>query len=729
MRRIFSTAVTCLSITALAQSVNAQVSSDSEVTLEEVVVTAQKREERLQDVPISITVLSGDALEKSNDRGVSEALNRVPGVFAPVTANGARGGGNATIVVRGVSSMSVGSGTTAYYLDSTPYGQARNAFVPDSNPYDLDRVEVLRGPQGTLYGSSALNGVVRILTKSPNFQDFEFKARGSLASTDHGSESYTGDAAFNLPLIQDKLALRVVLGYQELGGWIDKPLLGKEDVNDTEKSSARVKLAAQLTDNFSLGATAWFSRTDSGGKSFSDDGGFNYASQPVPGYPGYVGFDEPSSIDFDSYSLDLGYDTSVVAIKSTTSYLDYRSEGAFDNTYTNIIGGYAPLLNVSRGGGSRVFTEELVLNSVSDGPWRWTLGAMYRNAQDDEGPGDDTPPNDVYSYESKSTAVYGELTRLFADGRYELTGGLRYFTDDVKTWELSRSDAPNGIPPGGLQSLETTFKKTTPRVVATWHPSKDATLYASYSKGFRSGLFQNFTIADLGFQPVDPDTLTNYEIGAKASALGGRLGFDGAVYYIDWKDPQIESAQFVPLLGPVPAFRNGGTLSGVGVDLAVTYLPIDSLMLGLNAGWNDLTYEDAVFGLGGGTDYPKGGRRANSPEIMAGATIAYTMKLGSSGYSGRLSASANYTDEQITGVNPLTSIQSVADATTLVRTGFTLEAPKHWNATLYVDNVTDENGYQPDPFAQPTLGPTSPAPNAGVVIRPRTVGLQLEYKY
>ncbi len=751
MRPLVSTAVTCLSIAAFAPSVNAQVSSNSEGTLEEIVVTAQKREERLQDVPISITVLGGEALDRSADHGVSEALTRVPSVFAPVTNGGARNGGIPTIAIRGVSAAGVGSGTTAYYMDGTPFGRAQASFAPDANPYDLDRVEVLRGPQGTLYGASALNGVVRILTKNPNFQDFEFKARSSLASTDHGSESYTGDAAFNIPLIQDRFAARVVLGYQELGGWIDKPLLGQEDANDTEKSNMRVKLAAKLTDNFTMGFTGWFSRTDIGAPSFSDDGGYNVSSKPIqgsfpfaPAHPEYVGYDEPGNVDFDSYTLDLNYDASVVAIKSTTSYFDYTSNSIFDRTYTNIQPPtvfYDPIRTIVRSS-STVFSEELVLNSVGDGPWRWTVGSMYRRGKDNNNQGSDTPPNDIYFIESKSIAGFGELTRVFADGQFELTAGLRYFRDKVLNEESSRSTAvdvngapvPSGIPLGGLQSFEKTFTKTTPRVVATWHPNNDATLYASYSKGFRSGLFQGFQVADLARgagldpKPANPDTLTNYEIGGKATTLGGRLNFDAAVYYIDWQDPQIETA-LVSSVGLVPLFQNGDSLSGVGVDFAVMYAPVESLMLGLNVGWNDLTYDTDVIS-GGVVLYPKGGRRADSPKTTAGASIAYTIKLGGGGYSSRLSASANYTDEQITGVSPINGAQFVADAMTLVRAGFTIEAPKHWSATLYVDNATDELGHQPEPFAQTLVSfAPAPAPDYGAVIRPRTYGLQFEYKY
>ncbi len=732
MRHIISTAVTCLSITAFSQAAGAQGSSVSEGTaLEEIVVTAQKREERLQDVPISIAVLGGDALDQSSDRGVADALSRVPGVFAPVTNQGARSGGNAAIAIRGVSSGAVASGTTGYYLDSTSFGRAQNSYVPDANPYDLDRVEVLRGPQGTLYGASALNGVVRVLTKNPDLQNYEIKARGSVQGTDHGDESTTVDAAFNMPLIEDKLAARLVLGYQDMGGWIDQPF--KKDANDSEKSNVRLKLAAKPTDNFSVGVTGWISRTDNGAPSYSNDGG---RTDPTI-------VKESSTIDFDNFGLDLGYDTSVVTIKSMSSYIDYTLDASFDGTG---LPGIAPNTLISNPSSSDVFTQEIVLNSVGDHPWRWTLGAMYRDAQDDTGelqqpfPANSSDINEVYHVESKSSAVFGELTLLFADGRFELTGGARYFRDKVREWEDSREDVGIPLPPDGLVSIERTFTKTTPRVVLTWHPSTDATVYTSYSKGFRSGLVQNPQITAGGFEPADPDTLTNYEIGGKASALDGRLSFESAVYYIDWQDIQQDTP--VPINGQqIPAYGNGKSASGVGVDFAVMYAPLESLILGLNAGWNDLSYDEAVL-QGPFVLFPKGSRLANSPETTVGASVNYTMPLGSGGYGGRLSLSGNYTSEQIASTGPILNLvlqpaptivpggyrRAMADSMTLVRVGFAVEAPKKsWTALLYVDNVTNQEGIMPDAFNQNAIAGV--AFNSATVIRPRTYGLQLEYKY
>lgn len=189
--------------------------------LEEVIVTAQKRAERLQDVPIAISVLDGASLDNATVEGVAAALNRVPGV---TTVTGSFFGGT-QVTVRGITAagpVASGASPVSYYLDSAPFGLVKTAIVPDANAYDLDRVEVLRGPQGTLYGAGGVGGVVRILTKDANPDAFEIKARTSGSSTKDGGENYRGDMAVNVPIVAGKLAARAVVGYEDWGGWIDR---------------------------------------------------------------------------------------------------------------------------------------------------------------------------------------------------------------------------------------------------------------------------------------------------------------------------------------------------------------------------------------------------------------------------------------------------------------------------------------------------------------------------
>ena len=187
-----------------------QASQRTADQLEQIIVTAQKRQERLQDVPISIAVLGGKDLDTSTYQGVTEALTAVPGVAAVTDGQG----GGTFISVRGVSAASYlfsGSSPVAYYLDSIPFGLVDSAIAPDTNAYDLERVEVLRGPQGTLYGANALNGVVRVLTHDADLDQFELKGRTSGSSTEDGGGNYRGDVAINMPIVEGKVAARAVV--------------------------------------------------------------------------------------------------------------------------------------------------------------------------------------------------------------------------------------------------------------------------------------------------------------------------------------------------------------------------------------------------------------------------------------------------------------------------------------------------------------------------------------
>lgn len=684
--------------------------------LEEVVVTAQKRKEVLKDVPISMTVLNGKDLDRATGEGVLDALNRVPGI----SMQGVTMGGMTHLAVRGVSAgagIVSGSSPVAYYLDSVPFAFARNAIVPDVSPYDLERVEVLRGPQGTLYGASALNGVVRVLTNDPDVNDFDFKARVSTSSTSRGGENYRGDAAFNIPLIEGKLAARAVVGYQDQGGWIETAYA--ENANEASIRNARLKLKYEPTEDLSIGLSAWNSLTKRDMPDVGNDDYFHDATRR-----------EPIKIDMNVYSLDIGYDFSGFSLASASSYLDqtsdstldlsvYRAFGLNDTLHTNF-----PIT---------VFSQELYLRSSGEGPWRWSVGGMYREEKEhifqirfDNTTGEIcctyVAPTD-YVTASKAVAMFGEVTRIFFDGRIELTGGLRHFKDDESADELSRLD---GSPPSEFVHPRSSFDALSPRLVATWHAQDRLTLYASYAEGFRSGVDQlnSVLVGAPQFQPVDADTLVNYETGVKGSTWGGRMGFEAAVYFMDWSDVQQSLPVYVATLQQVGVI-NSGDASGPGVDFAVTVKPVQGLELGVNLSWNDLKFKEDVL-MPGGFLYAGGDERlVNSAEYTAGAFVDYSVALGQN-LIGRVSLAGNFTSEQLqraipqgaTGVSG-DAVVTEGDSMFNGRASVSIEGREHWSATLFAENVTDENGAifgnPSDPF--------------GPRIRPRTVGLQLEYRF
>jgi iron complex outermembrane receptor protein len=678
--------------------------SSDQQTLEEIVVTAQKREERLKDVPISITVLNGENLDHSTAQGIAEELTRVPGVstFAHTQAGGT------VVTVRGASAGSpvyAGSSPVSYYLDSVPFGLVQSAIAPDASAYDLARVEVLRGPQGTLYGANAQAGVVRILTKDPDLNQFEVKMRASDSGTDGGSNNFRGDVAVNAPIVEGKLAVRAVLGYQDQSGWIDTPL--KNNANDAQLRNARVKIGAQPTSELSIVASAWISRGDYGGLSASDDNARRTTA-----------FDESYSIDYDAYGVKVGYEFQTFSFTSMTSYLDYSSGGITDSR--GIFGSPVALL-VSFD--ADVVSEEINFASTRQGPWRWTAGAMYRDGKDRNFA--DATALGVqgsiitldWTNRSKSYAAFGELSRRFYNDKLEWTLGVRSFHDDV----LSREDhVLPPINPPNYYRAEDSFNSTTPRAVLTWHPTTALSFYGSYSEGFRSGTPQSYyTVGGVpGFPPAKPDKLHNYEIGTKGGT--SRLGFEAAVYYMDWKDVQ-QSLTVVYHGAPVSAIVNGESASGVGVDLGVTARPLPGLEVGANVSWNDLTMDADILSAGA-VLFAKGDRPNFSPEYTAALFADYAFPLGGSGFKGRLSASGNYSSEQtFRGFSGPVVVPAAGDPILVARAAFSIQSPNHWDLTIFGDNLNNEKGAV---VGNPFFGA-----DASARVRPRTVGVQMDYSF
>lgn len=664
-------------------------------SLEEVIVTAQKREERLENVPISITVMDGSALDRSTADSVGEELSRVPGVAVSDIFLG----GGSQLTVRGVTAslaLFQGSSPIAYYLDSVPFGFVKTAIVPDPNAYDLARVEVLRGPQGTLYGATALNGVVHVITQDANLEKVEFKMRTSGSTTDGGGENYRADMAVNAPLIEGKLGVRAVAGYQDQSGWIDKA--NDRGANDAENRNARIKINAQPTDQLSIGLSAWLSRDEYGAPSISSDN--EHSNSILP---------EPIETNYDAYGLSVAYDFAAFTLVSNTSYLEFTNDSRLD-----LAPGSGLDFRLHTALNAQMVAEEVILNSKHAGQWRWTIGGIYRDAKDvlfQFLPGAYVEPTDIDNL-SKSYAIFGEITRELLDERLELTVGLRYFEDDVGQREHGRL---TGTRP--LLNTDRTFEATTPRAVLTWHPAEHATLYASYSEGFRSGSDQIPTVLTVApIPPAKPDNLTNYEVGAKGSALDGRFSYEAAVYYLDWQDVQLPIAVNVAAGVDLQTIINGQSASGPGVDLGLFFRPVDGLVLGITGSWNDLNVDEDVFS-GGILLFPEGGRLSYSPEYTLGASADYAFPMGSHGYEGLLSLSANYTS--VRGVAQLGSGFIEGEPMTVGRASVGIKSPGRWTATLFGDNLNNE---QDTPLR-------STFADWDARIRPRTIGIQFEYDF
>jgi iron complex outermembrane recepter protein len=674
--------------------------------IEQVVVTAQKREERLQDVPISISVLSGGVLDKATGAGLYDQLNQVPGVVIPPII------GPSQISIRGVGADGaswVGASPVAYYLDTVPFGFVRTAYIPDTGSFDLARVEVLRGPQGTLYGSNAEDGVVRLITHDADPSGFDLKARIFGSDTDLGGANGGGDVAVNVPLIENKLAVRGVVSYKDMSGWIDRP--AEENANHAVLRDYRLKLAYHPTDALSIDLSLWNSRHHFNAPSTGRANGTAPDTGTTP---------EPADSNFDAYGARIRYQSAHFAITSMTSYLYY---GSFFTESPLPYGDFFPsigVLSLSVYDKSYVFSEEVLLNSTDTGPWRWSGGVFYRDEHDLNWQNSSPQPVGYVNFKdaSRSFAVFGELGRRFLDNKLEWTLGLRQFHDQVSTLSLD---------PTVTSYVAESFNSTTPRAVLTWYPSDYMTVYSSFSEGFRSGMPQFYTVTEIAptIPALRPDKLYNYEFGAKADLFDHHLAIDTSVYYVKWRGVQQSILVPWPATGYLTAQVNASNASGPGVDIGITVSPTQRAKVGGTFSWNDLTVDSQVSS-GGFVLYNKGDRLNNSSKYTASLFASYTFPFGGD-TSGELSASANYQSRQaVHGFDGMgLPYVNYGDNLFFVQAAFSVTFGANWSMRLYGDNLTNESGsiIGPVPGWAPSIDELLGRP------RPRTIGLELNYRY
>jgi iron complex outermembrane recepter protein len=671
--------------------------SDNSTSLEEITVSAQRRgDERALDTPISIGVLSGASLDNGSAVSVSDALSQVGGVTIVENQPG-----QTIIGIRGVIAGSTGTSTTGYYLDEVPFSFIDISQSPDANAFDLQRVEVLRGPQGTLFGANAMAGVVRILTNDPDLNEFEAKARVTGSYTDGGSGNYGADLALNVPLIPGELAIRGVASTSDLSGFISSTSTGQKRINDSQLQSYRFKVDAQPTDDLNVKFGYTHSQIANGAPSTSDEN----LTTPFSGQ-------QPDSRRYDTYNLITNYDLGSFSLLSSTSYLNYLTNSSLDI----LLSGTTPFSYFNHYGLESA-AQEFRLNSKLQGPWQWSAGVYFKHTREMQyqSVSDLSVFPDPYevSILSKSYAVFGELTRKLWSDKLELTGGLRYFHDDQSLLERS-----NFFPGPLAAPTDAAFEHVTGRVVLKYTIDNDHMLYSSVATGFRSGLNQSAAViaVDPAFAPLKPDSLTTYEIGGKAQTLGGRLSFDSAVYYTTWKDVQ----QSLVLPVGFVAYVNAGRAEGAGIDFGTQYQATNNLQLQASVGWNGLKFEDNVL-QGNTVLFSQGDRLNESPAVTASVGSNYHFPVGIAGLSGVFGTNVQYTSQEILRSlsGPLlTATESANIFLAGARLG--VEAD-HWSTELYGDNLFNNR--------EAATPPDINVDFQSVRLRPRTIGMQANYKF
>jgi outer membrane receptor protein involved in Fe transport len=592
---------------ASTASSNAQDASSTQ--LEEVIVTAQKRKQLLKDVPISIVAISGDELMDRHITALEDLPNAVPGL-------GYTNAGNSRYIeIRGVSNIVGSSALVGIYIDDTD-ATLGGASTVQTNPitFDLERVEVLRGPQGTLYGEGSAGGTVRFITKNPNLSHFAVDTDIAAMFTESGDPSQRINAMVNVPLIDGQLALRVAGTFQHDGGWIDQPAAQRENINYGDLTNVRIKGLWQPSAQLSVLGMVIINR-NTRGMDFSDGGSPGQFTQRF-----YQTTSPEIHADYDLYSLTVTYD--IGSFGQLTNVLGYMraplpqyAVPAFFQTEPDLAPGtvfdyYVPLQNISE----HLLTDELRLSSVGTGPWQWTIGGFFRRYDDSVAapenyfdfpgpPSDPLPPPYGYAQlnKLKSWSVFLDTSYQLSDG-LTLGAGVRatHETQDFTDFTTNQ----NG-----------TFHTVDPRVYAQFKLTPEVNVYASAAKGSRGGGFNAF-----GAPQYDPEKVWTYELGTKMS-FSNRLDFDADVFLSNYSDYQT----FAPIPGALlfSAIQNVGYARIKGVEADATWRPVAHWRFDLRGNYVDAKFQSINSGS---TAYLPGDRIDLVPKYQFGVSAEHVGK-------------------------------------------------------------------------------------------------------
>ena len=698
--------------------------------VEEVVVTAEKREQNLQDVPQSVTALSGAGLDLVRATTFEDYITRVPGAVLVSDQPG-----SSRLVLRGINTGGV-SATIATYVDETPYGSVTGlangaVLAPDLDTFDMQRIEVLRGPQGTLYGASSLGGLLKYVTNAPDPSGYSGKVEIDGEDTSHGDLGGSVKGVFNAPL-GDKAAVRISGYYDDLSGFIDDPLRHATRVNEAKYSGGRLSFLAKPTDKLTIRLSAVVQDISSRGTSTVD---VNPATL-APLYGDLTQsrtFSQPNRVAYRIADLNVGYDFGLAKLTSVSSYATLRQDTNEDATamygalLTQVLG--QPLgANVLQNLKQKKFTQELRLAS---GPqkFEWLIGGFYTNEintlrQNLSGISLVNPPQVVPGFGGLETvylptryyeyAAFANADYHFTD-RFDLSAGGRYSHNDQRFLQTTAGPLVGGSSTITGSSSEGVF---TFAVAPKYKISDDVTAYARVSKGYRPG--GPNTVNPLAPATVprtfSSDSLIDYEGGLKTDFLDHTVTFDVTGFYIDWSRIQ--------LLADVGGFGvniNGASAASKGVEATLAYSPIRALNLSANAAYTQANLTADTPALVGGKN---GDRLPYSPHISAAFNADYSVPLNVDSdvfFGGSLRViGQRYGDFSATPADNHLSLPSYASLD--LRAGVDLHKVR---IEAYVKNVNDARGVL-------TVGGFGATPGGAIqegVERPRTYGISLSASY
>jgi iron complex outermembrane receptor protein len=648
--------------------------SDQELT--EIIVTATKREERIQDIPISVTAFTGKQLEEMGADNFVDYAREVPSLsFAE------RGNGRNDIAIRGLSVIN-GVPTVGYYLDGI--STELNFQSPDPKLFDIERIEVLRGPQGTLYGAGAVGGLIQVITNPPDPSGFDAKADIDYFSIKHADGSYGINAMVNVPLISDVLALRVVALTRDNSGWIDAPLLDKKGANWEDDKGLRTSLKWIPNGDFDATLRWYYQDYRMGIESFDTP------SQGVAaGYGGknisVVSIPSLSTYSASQVSLDLRWDLKFATLESVSGYNKTTVHDDPDGlTFEDgSLDPYAPATQYSflLDQPYQTYSSELRLVSAADSRWLYTAGVYWKKTDLNEF-ADLALFGETIQFDTsdKQTAVFGEVGYKFTDA-WTLTAGARYLWEKLSASTLT-SITGEGSALSANDGDENAFS---PKVALKYTVDKDLMYYASASKGIRSGGVNVDVVQDPNFKPTyKSDSAWAYEIGMKSQWNEHRTQLDTSLFYIKWSDLQIDGIPSNPALGFI---TNAGAATSKGFEAEFEQLLVENLRVTLGGSYIDAKIDEAF------QDAPSGSRMPNVPRYTIDAGIVEGFPLPGS-LKGSVRADFSYRDGSFDNLPNIPLSQpgsNYASGYGIVNLRAMVEAA-HWNVSVYADNLFNRFG-------------------------------------
>jgi outer membrane receptor protein involved in Fe transport len=754
----------------------ADVSSGDQTSagvLQEVVVTAQKREEKLHDVPMGITAITPDELQKQQLTSLDDLAAKVPGLSLTSIEPG-----TTRVTLRGQNVGGVGS-TVTTYIDDTPFGSSNAlangfGFTGDFDTWDLQRVEVLRGPQGTLYGAGSEGGLLKYVTNAPDPTKFAAAVQGGGEGVSQGETVGSGKGMINVPL-GDRAAFRLSGYYETLPGYIDDPSLGEKDINHGYRDGIRAALLFNLTDSLSIRLNAFGQDLHTEGSPSTDVVGATNLTltppanqlQPQNGEFDQKRFiDEPNTFKYRIYSGTLNWNIGWGTLSSITSYGTTDQNGLADETsvaaaagagpgtgtFGDVVTSLLPLIANPPPGATKVaglaetqstnikkWTQEFRLASAAGQTLEWQVGAFYTHESSTLA--QTLPvfyiPTQVYA--PLPTAFGGpNLENATLEALYKEWAGFAQVTYHFSPqWDLalggrwsenkqSANEAVTGVlptlqgTPEQLTSGDSSDNSFTYSVAPRWHVSSDTMVYGRIASGYRPGGPNDLPFNAPASVPRSyaPDKTTNYELGVRSDLLDKRLSVDVAAFLVDWKDIQL--FEFVTAPG-TPGFginANGGTARSKGLEWTLGLTPVTGLTFTLTGAYVDAYLTSAATQAGGS----EGDQLPYVPKFSTSLDGAYTWRAFGD-FNGFAGATWNYTGSRFNdfsttltaaGFQPNPRPDLPSYNTVNLRAG--LESGR-WTFELYGKNVGDTRG-----IAYYVNGGTPNYGGALNYIQPRTLG-------